>query len=115
MKLQIIGPDGHVKCSTESVVCFPDEEQLKSMSSAGYKFRLDGKTAKYADVLKARTASDTDSTVSGKLVIRCITTGEVFSKQSEAAKKYGIDPAAVSDSIKSKKVRSGYLFEKIYV
>ena len=43
--------------------------------------------------------------------VRCIDTGEIFSKQSEAAKKYGIDPAAVSDSLKTGRKRAGYTFE----
>lgn len=43
--------------------------------------------------------------------VRCIDTGEIFNKQSEAAKKYGIDPAAVSDSLKTGRKRAGYAFE----
>lgn len=46
-----------------------------------------------------------------KMKVRCIDTGEIFSKQSEAAKKYGIDPAAVSDSLKTGRKRAGYTFE----
>lgn len=46
-----------------------------------------------------------------KMKVRCIDTGEIFNKQSEAAKKYGIDPAAVSDSLKTGRKRAGYTFE----
>lgn len=46
-----------------------------------------------------------------KMKVRCVDTGEIFNKQSEAAKKYGIDPAAVSDSLKTGRKRAGYTFE----
>lgn len=46
-----------------------------------------------------------------KLKLRCLETGDIFNKQAEAAKKYGIDPAAVSDSLKTGRKRAGYTFE----
>lgn len=49
----------------------------------------------------------------GKVKIRCVETGELFDKQSHAAKHYGIDPASVSDSIKTGRPRAGYTFEKV--
>ena len=45
--------------------------------------------------------------------ILCVDTGKIYSKQSEAAKDLGIDPAAVSDSLKSGKRRAGYIFERV--
>lgn len=45
--------------------------------------------------------------------IRCIETGELFDKQSQAAKALGIDPAAVSDSLKTGRKRAGYTFERV--
>lgn len=58
--------------------------------------------------------SESESTT-GTVKIRCVETGELFDKQSQAARYYKIDPAAVSDSIKTGRVRSGYTFEKVIV
>ena len=43
MKFQIFGKDNKCKLVTESKACIPDINELKLMSKAGYKFRLDGK------------------------------------------------------------------------
>lgn len=45
--------------------------------------------------------------------VRCKETGKVYPNQSAAAKDMGIDPAQVSDSIKTGRPRSGYTFEKV--
>lgn len=45
--------------------------------------------------------------------VRCIETGEYFKTQALAAQKYGIDPAYVSDSVKTGKSYKGYTFEKV--
>lgn len=45
--------------------------------------------------------------------ILCVDTGKIYNKQSEAAKDLGIDPAAISDSLKSGKRRAGYIFERV--
>ncbi|WP_301003131.1 hypothetical protein [uncultured Duncaniella sp.] len=45
--------------------------------------------------------------------VRCTDTNEVFMNQSVAAKYFGIDPAQVSDSIKTGRKRSGHTFEKV--
>lgn len=45
--------------------------------------------------------------------IRCVDTGKIYNKQSEAARDLGIDPAAVSDSLKTGRKRAGYLFERV--
>ena len=116
MIFRVIGPDKEAKMRTEYVSCIPFEH-LDSMQQAGYTFEIDGKKASKAAVLKLRETPASPSEqvaqpVEGKLVIHCITTDEYFAKQSIAAKYLGIDPAAVSDSIKTGKVRSGYQFEK---
>ncbi len=45
--------------------------------------------------------------------VRCIETGKVYVNQSAAARDLGIDPAQVSDSIKTGRKRSGYTFERV--
>lgn len=47
--------------------------------------------------------------------VRCIDTGKVYPNQSAAARDLHIDPAQVSDSIKTGRPRSGYRFEKVKV
>lgn len=109
MKFEVIGPDGKCKMSTLYASCVPDKDTLKHMVGAGYSFRVNGKKIKLNDI---------DTAIKGcniKYKIRCEDTGEVFDKQSEAAKHYNIDPAAVSDSLKTGKRRSGYIFTKIEV
>ena len=109
MKFEVIGPDGVGKMSTRYVSCVPDSDTLKSMADAGYTFRLNNKRIKLSAI----------HTEIAKLPIMhgvfCIETEEVFDTQSQAAKHLGIDPAAVSDSIKTGKVRAGYTFKKIEV
>lgn len=103
MKFQVIDPNGVPKMSTEYESCIP-YRHLKSLEGAGYKFSVDGKVVSASKLLQKREV---------KTYIRCIETGELFSKQSEAAKHLNIDPAQVSDSIKTGKKRSGYTFERI--
>lgn len=50
-----------------------------------------------------------------KVMIRCVETGKLYNKQSHAARDLGIDPSAVSDSIKTGRKRKGYTFEKVLV
>lgn len=45
--------------------------------------------------------------------IKCLEDGKVFKNQSAAARYYDIDPAQVSDSIKTGRKRSGYTFGKV--
>lgn len=45
--------------------------------------------------------------------VRCIETGKIYENQSAAARDLKIDPAQVSDSIKTGRRRSGYTFEKV--
>lgn len=69
------------------------------------------------DDAQAPTAAPSlvQSAAKKKTVIRCKETGQIWDKQSHAAKELGIDAAQVSDSIKTGKTRSGYTFERIEV
>lgn len=105
--------------STEYVSCIPFE-YLDAMSKGGYYFKLDGKRISLKDAKNMN--SDISSSISNSLDattnvkprgIRCIDTGEIFKTQSEAARHYNIDPAQVSDSIKTGRPRSGHTFEKV--
>lgn len=109
LKFEVIGPDGVCKMSTKYVSCVPDADTLKSMTDAGYTFRLNNRRIK----LSAIHTEVAKQPVTYRIL--CIETEEVFDTQSQAAKHLGIDPAAVSDSIKTGKVRAGYTFKKIEV
>lgn len=104
----IASADNHVVMRTTHTSCIPYED-LKLMESHGYRFRMDGKLLKANQLLKANH-SESKSEV---YVIRCKDTGESFKTQSEAAKHFNIDPAQVSDSIKTGRPRSGYTFERV--
>lgn len=122
-KFSFTSPDGK-GCVTEYVECIP-WDSLNSMAAAGVKFRVDGKLISKQKLIEtyynkptpsAQPASaDNSKATSGKFKIKCIETGQMFDKQSEAARSLGIDPAQVSDSIKTGKKRSGYTFEKVPV
>ena len=99
---------------------------LESMSKNGYAFKVDGELMSLFNVIKAFSnngearqaapaiAKETsDVEIRTGKEVRCIETGEIYSNQSAAAKALGIDPAQVSDSIKTGRKRSGYTFEKV--
>lgn len=143
MLFKVIGPDGQTKVGTDSVQCIYPEDALLSMSRCGYKFELNGKraTAKaVSDYVKENmrtyssvqeTSEEKENSANNDAVsvtqeekrkpetsrkvgrIRCVDTGKVYNKQSEAARDLGIDPAAVSDSLKTGRKRAGYLFERV--
>lgn len=142
MLFKVTGPDGQTKVGTDSVQCIYPEDVLLSMSRCGYKFELNGKraTAKaVSDYVKENMYSseieenseETEDSANNDVVsdtqekkpkpetskkvgrIRCVDTGKVYNKQSEAARDLGIDPAAVSDSLKTGRKRAGYLFERV--
>ena len=120
--------------STSNVLPY-DAQTLSVLDKSGYKFELDGKIvslpalkaafANPVDVTTINTEkSDTPSTatiapVSATITsksdkrVRCVETGEIYESQSAAAKALKIDPAQVSDSIKTGRKRSGYTFEKV--
>ena len=108
MKLEILDGSGVCKSSTEYEECV-NLDLLKYQSEAGYKFRLDGKIVSY-NALLSRFGGRVK-----QIVIQCVETGDEFKTQSEAARFFNIDPAQVSDSIKTGRPRSGYTFTKIEV
>lgn len=110
---------------TEDIGFVPDLEYLASMHEIGLKFYIDNKLASVASVDAIRNKEvDTQNKMTSKSdkpislfdikstrMVHCIETDQYFNKQSEAAKTLGIDPAAVSDSLKTHRKRSGFTFE----
>lgn len=43
MKFEVISDRGRTVMSCTTASCIPDDDQLTSMSKAGYKFKIDGK------------------------------------------------------------------------
>lgn len=128
--------DNRPMMSTEYESCIP-YEHLTAMSKSGYYFRLDGKKVNANAVrllqkgnkemdfilpnchVTEENMPDSNNmkvaykpSTSSKSV-RCVDTGEIFKNQAEAARHFKIDPAQVSDSIKTGRPRSGYTFEKV--
>lgn len=108
--------------------CIYTEDEISNMYADGYQFLVNDKLVKISksDKHPGKTVWAAINAVSDQLntfstsgssnlvdKIHCITTDKYFNKQSEAAKFYGIDPAQVSDSIKTGRPRSGYVFEKV--
>lgn len=117
MLFTVIGPDGHPKMGTDYRECIYDIEQLESMASAGCKFKWNDKVVSLTN-LKKELGSNSEtvkSTVQNESFIVCLETGDKFNKQSEAAKALGIDPVAVSDSLKTGRKRAGYTFTRVEV
>ena len=128
MKFEVVRAiDNRPMMSTTYVSCIP-YYQLDSMASSGYYFRLDGKKVSMKVVKELETQlpleersddMDTQSEIVNRPTavkakgVRCKDTGEVFKNQAEAARHFNIDPAQVSDSIKTGRPRSGYTFEKV--
>lgn len=123
MLFEVWGPDGKRKAYTEDASCIYDERTLKSLQSAGHTFKIDGNKAPIASVASIRVVSPRETGENGFAALRkavtqrtrvkCVDTGKIYSTQSDAAKDLGIDSAQVSDSIKTGKRRSGYLFERV--
>ena len=114
MLFTVIGPDGNPKMGTDYRECIYDVDQLESMSSAGCKFKWNDKMISLVNLKKELSNSNeiisSSKPLIGKTVIVCLETNQQFEKQSEAAKALGIDPEAVSDSLKTGKKRAGYTF-----
>lgn len=122
--------DNRPMMGTDYLSCIPFD-QLDSMNNSGYYFKLDGKKVSIKvikDLAKQLPPEDgievqpsvtinaetKSASVSAKCKgVRCKDTGEVFKNQAEAARHFNIDPAQVSDSIKTGRPRSGYTFEKV--
>lgn len=119
MKFEVINSDGQVVMQTTSNECVPTLDELESMSSAGYRYKVDGKIIGKTRVMEAvgrskLTASsiNTASKKSGKQV-RCIETGDIYSSKVEAGKAFGISDSSVYDSIRLNKKVKGYSFELV--
>lgn len=139
MKFEIFDMRGFCAMTTTSVESIPFEN-LDIMAAAGYKFKVDGKvvaksnvksavesslghsvdlraksnnTKPIEDLPKAEDITDT-SLKKPTRKVRCLENNKIYNTQSEAARDLGIDPAQVSDSVKSGRPRSGYTFERIY-
>lgn len=104
---------------TESPECIPYED-LDKMYQAGYRFKLNGRAVGKNDiknkvnaVLHTGTNVSSNSHKAGKCFILCVDNGVEYPTQSAAARDLGIDPAQVSDSIKTGRPRSGYTFKKV--
>lgn len=101
----------------ESVGTIPDDlltiigQRVKEVVNTDLQTKHDTKSN------TLQTSNQSDSTpnkpVTTSKRVRCVDTGEVFDTQSAAAKHFKIDPAQVSDSIKTGRPRSGYTFEKV--
>lgn len=57
MKLEIINTLGQVACTTEFETSSYDLETLRTMSKAGYRFRLDGRLVSFGNISKNVTPS----------------------------------------------------------
>lgn len=129
MKFEVYRPNGEPGgMVTYHPSCIP-YSQIDSLARAGYRFRVDGKVVSKNNIRTAVEASQTCNATNPKhavsrtavnsnrnnVQIRCITNGKVYNTQSAAAKDLGIDPAQVSDSIKTGRPRSGYRFERVLV
>lgn len=122
MKFEVLrSSDNSMVMQTTSRECI-DVNEIDVLASAGYKFRVDGKIVSKQTAKMYASAEPTEavvlkeeSTEDKVRIVRCVTTGETFKNQSLAAKAYSIDPAQVSDSIKTGRPRSGYVFEYCYV
>lgn len=122
MKFEVVrSSDNRVMMSTEYESCIP-YEHLDSMSQSGYYFRIDGKkvSSKFLKQIDNSTEQSFDISESNTSInkttsksVRCVDTGEIFKNQAEAARHFNIDPAQVSDSIKTGRPRSGHTFEKV--
>ena len=117
MFFTVIGPDGNPKMGTEYRECIYDIEQLQSMASAGCKFKFNDKLISLSNLKKelGSASYSIEQISTSRSIILCLETGDKFNKQSEAAKALGIDPAAVSDSLKTGRKRAGYTFTRVEV
>ena len=113
MKFEVVDYRGKPFMCTEYAECVPIHK-LDALQDAGFKFRVDGKMASKNQVLSQLGVISGDMTPASKSKrVRCVDTGKIYATQSEAARDLNIDPAQVSDSIKTNRRRSGYLFEKV--
>lgn len=117
---EVYKPNGTSGMITESPECIPYED-IDKMYQAGYRFKLNGKTVGKNDIktkvdaiLHSSTNVSSKSHKDSRCFILCIDTGIEYPTQSAAARDLRIDPAQVSDSIKTGRPRSGYTFKKVF-
>lgn len=53
-RFEVLNEKGVAVMGTNSPSCIPDDNQLSSMSKAGYKFKIDGKSASVKKVKEVR-------------------------------------------------------------
>lgn len=119
MEFEVLNSSDMCVMATTYENCIP-YEYIDSMIAANYRFKLDGKflsKTKLSEIVRSRSVLHSslccDGEVKRKSKVRCIDTGKLYDTQSEAARDLKIDPAQVSDSIKTGRPRSGYTFEKV--
>lgn len=115
MRFEVIGPDGKTKMVTWHEECIPYKDQLEELSELGYTFKKDGKIFK-VEVQHQKSEDIVKNTTSIKRTSRtvmCIETGIVYPTQSAAAQDCGLDPAYVSDSVKTGKTYKGFTFKRV--
>lgn len=127
MKFEVVRKyDNRPMMSTDNPSCI-GFKYLDAQEASGYYFRVDGKRVSGAEIRRRfnyqqpaeeiAAASSTVSTSSAPPVrkvkkIRCITNNKIYNNMSAAARDIGIDPAAVSYSMKvGRPTTSGYSFE----
>ena len=141
MLYEVINQDGKVMAGTTYKSCIYPMDLMIRMNDNGWRFRIDGKlvpktnfkssmeqaianavcehgTEYDPDEHKEAAAQPASVTKSAQRTrrggkVRCIDNGKIYNSQSEAAKDLKIDPAQVSDSIKTGRPRSGYTFERV--
>ena len=116
--------DNKVYMHTEHLTCI-NMDDVKHQASAGYRFKIDGKFVTPSQILKmVGCNSDADTTTSvpvesvkPKRKVRkvyCYETKTLYDNMSVAGRELGIDPAAISYSIKvNRPTTSGYTFSVI--
>ncbi len=118
MKFEVYNRKGDPVMATEYPECIPFNS-LDSMSKSGHYFLIDGKKKSKKSILDEFEDYSNSSINDAKIKIihskqiRCVDTGNIYNSQAEAARELGIDPAQVSDSIKTGRPRSGYTFERV--
>lgn len=127
MKFEVVRKyDNRPMMSTDNPSCI-GFKYLDAQEASGYYFRVDGKRVSGAEIRRrfnyqqpAEEIAAASSTVSTSSVppvrkvkkIRCITNNKIYNNMSAAARDIGIDPAAVSYSMKvGRPTTSGYSFE----
>ena len=106
-------PYSEVNAAAETTLETASENSSESCDEST-PVAVDDKHVEYPSVEETQPLKSAEIKPEKKLTrIRCVDTGKIYNKQSEAAKDLGIDPAAVSDSLKSGKRRAGYIFERV--